>query len=129
MPNFIKYTGQIIKIDNLWVLIVPDRSPCISRWDIAISNERYKELIWVLDFEDTEFNGRYEADFFNLEETPFVNNRPVFIQEDKCIWHNGKCIKQPMIPQSGSRTIIDYEWPALRTVVAFLVRIFPETGI
>ena len=26
-----------------------------------------------------------------------------------------------MNPQSGSHAIIDYEWPALKTVVAFLV--------
>jgi hypothetical protein len=64
-----------------------DRSPCID-WNIATTDMDYSEVIDAQEFEDATYNGQYRINLQDLNQTIFVNNRPVFAKGnyDQCIW-------------------------------------------
>jgi hypothetical protein len=48
----------------------------------------YSEVIVAQGFEDATYNGQYRINLQDLNQTIFVNNRPVFDKGnyDQCIW-------------------------------------------
>ena len=70
-----------------------DRSPCID-WNVILRDkcplccDTVSSIeITAFNFENENYNKKFIASFENINDSVFVNNRPVFMApEDSCIW-------------------------------------------